>query len=50
MFGKYYVLLGASACCFSKATLSTPNFIVVAATGIERCMIKIDQISSYLIG
>ena len=50
MFGKYYVVLGATHCCFSKATLSMPGFIVVAAMGIERCMLKVDQISSYLIG
>ena len=26
MFGKYYVLSGATPCCLSKATLSMPNF------------------------
>jgi len=35
---------------FPRATPGTPDFIVVAAMGIERCMLKVDQISSYLIG
>jgi len=50
MFVKYYVLLGATPCCFLEQLSAHPIFIVVAATGIEMCTLKVDQISSYLIG